>query len=227
MLFTIAPRHRIPYDVRTRISMEHAAAGDLTAFVLTGGKSSRMGRDKAALSLADGESLLEHALAVCAAVAPEVRIVGSRARYAQHAWAGQIVEDIFPDRGPLGGIHAALKSSATELNLVVGVDMPLVTTELLEYLAKRARKTQAVVTVARLGERYQPLCAVYRRTFAEVAEGALREGRNKIDALFGGAITVDVIEESELGEAGYRVELFANVNTPEEYEQLRQGNAIT
>lgn len=201
--------------------MEHATAGDLTAFVLTGGKSSRMGRDKAALSLAEGESLLEHALAIAAAVAPEVRIVGPRAVYAQHAWAGQIVEDVFEDCGPLGGIHAALASSSTELNLIVAVDMPRITAELLTYMADRAHRSQAVVTIARVARGYQPLCAIYRREFAVVAERALREGRNKIDALFRDVKT-EIIEESELREAGFGPELFDNVNTPEEYEKLKQ-----
>lgn len=204
--------------------MEHATARDLTSFVLTGGKSSRMGRDKAALSLAEGESLLEHALAVAAAVSPEVRIVGSRALYAQHAWAGQIVEDVFPDRGPLGGIHAALASSSTDFNLVIAVDMPRVNAELLAYLADRAHKAQAMVTIARIARGYQPLCAIYRRAFGTLAEQALRAGQNKIDALFA-EVTIEVVEESELREAGFGPELFANVNTPEEYRKLQQENA--
>ena len=202
--------------------MEHSTSRDLTAFVLAGGKSQRMGRDKAGLSIRDGETLLEHALALAESVAGEAKLLAPRARYAAQAWAGQIVEDIYPDHGPLGGIHAGLVSSTTELNLFIGVDMPLLTAALLEFVADEARKSRAIVTAPRVEGRVQPLCAVYRREFAAVAERALREERNKIDALFSD-IKIRTIEESELRAAGFGVELFANVNTPKEYERFQRN----
>src|ERR1039458_8060619 len=101
------------YDQRVKQGIEFG----VTAFVLAGGKSSRMGSDKAFLQLGD-ETLLSHALKVAGTVAGEVRIVGDAKKFAAF---GQVVEDVYRERGPLGGIHGALSNSATELNLMLGV----------------------------------------------------------------------------------------------------------
>jgi len=175
-----------------------------------------MGSDKAFLRLGE-ETLLSQALKVAGAVAREVRIVGDAEKFTA---CGRVVEDVYRDRGPLGGIHGALLSSTTELNLVLAVDLPLVRPELLEYLLLRARESGAMVTVPRAGNGLQPLCAVYRRGFVEVAEQSLRGGKNKIDSLFERVGTC-VIEEDELVRAGFSAEMFRNLNTPEELEKAR------
>ena len=188
----------------------------VTAFVLAGGKSSRMGSDKAFLRLGE-ETLLSRALKLAGAVASEVCIVGDAKKFAVF---GQVVEDVYRERGPLGGIHAALSGSTTELNLMLAVDLPFVTQELLQYLLSRALESGAMVTVPRTGSGFQPLCAVYRRGFAEVAEQSLLEGKNKIDSLFARVETC-VIEENELLRAGFSEQMFRNLNTPQELEQAR------
>ena len=188
----------------------------LTGFVLTGGKSSRMGTDKAMLRLPDGETLLEHALALVASVATEVRLLGSREKYAGLAWAGTIVEDIYADRGPLAGIHAGLKSSATELNLVLAVDMPRMTSACLKYLVSRAEKSHALVIVPDIAGTQQPLCAVYRRDFWKIADQALEENRNKVNGAFQRDSTL-VIREEELAAEGFSADLFNNVNSRDDW----------
>ncbi len=193
------------------ISVNH-----LTAFVLAGGKSTRMGTDKAFLELA-GQTLLAHAMQLAGAVAGDVRIVGDAKKFSAY---GPVVEDIFRDRGPLAGIHAALRTSTTDLNLVLAVDLPFVETKFLEYLVAQARATSATIIVPRAGGGWQPLCAVYRRAFADLAERSLREGRNKIDPLFS-LLETRVIEEDELSRLGLSAEIFRNLNTPEEWERAR------
>jgi molybdopterin-guanine dinucleotide biosynthesis protein A len=188
----------------------------VTAFVLAGGKSSRMGSDKAFLRLGD-ETLLARALKAAGSVAAEVLIVGDAKKFAGFGW---VVEDLYPDRGPLGGIHAALLSSATELNLMLAVDLPFVEPRFLQYLLLRALESGALVTVPRSGQGLQPLCAVYRRGFAKVAEQSLLEGKNKIDSLFTRVKTC-VIEENELARVGFSGEMFRNLNTPEEFEKAK------
>jgi molybdopterin-guanine dinucleotide biosynthesis protein A len=184
---------------------------DLTAFILAGGKSRRMGTDKAFVTLG-GRTLLARALDLARAVSPEVRIVGDPAKFSTFA---PVVEDIFPDCGPLGGIHAALRSSQTDLNLILAVDVPFVLPALLEFLIERARNSAATVTVARTGEGWQPLCAVYRQAFANSAEKALRAGRYKIDVLFENTQT-QVIDEEAMQAAGFTAERFRNLNTPQD-----------
>jgi molybdopterin-guanine dinucleotide biosynthesis protein A len=205
------------YDQRVKDGRE----SDVTAFVLAGGKSSRMGSEKAFLRFGD-ETLLARALNVAGAVAGEVRIVGDAMKFAGF---GQVVEDVYRGRGPLGGIHAALSNSTTELNLMLAVDLPFVRPKLLEYLLLRAQESHAMVTVTRAGRGFQPLCAAYRRGFVEVAERSLREGKNKIDPLFTG-IDACVLEEKELERTGFSAEMFRNLNTPEEFEKANGERSV-
>src|ERR1700719_790501 len=169
-------------------------APEVTAFILAGGKSTRMGKDKAFVEF-EGRTLLARALELTASVASNVRIGGGREKFAAFA---PVVEDVFRDCGPLGGIHAALRNSATDINLMLAVDMPFVSWALLRYLIGQAEKSEeAAVVVPRGKEGWQPLCALYRRDFADAAEDALRAGQNKIDRLFG-KVQVHEIAQDEL-----------------------------
>jgi len=179
-----------------------------------------MGTDKAFLHLSDGETLIEHALALLSSVASEVRLLGSREKYASLTWAGSIVEDIYLDRGPLAGIHAALKGSDTELNLVLAVDMPAMTSDCLEYLVGRAINSESLVVVPDIGGGQQPLCAVYRKEFCPIAEQALKEGRNKVNGAFAPEFTL-VIRQEELEAAGFAASLFDNLNTREDWSNFK------
>jgi molybdenum cofactor guanylyltransferase len=194
----------------------HAPTPDLTAFILAGGQSTRMGADKAFVAF-DGRTLLARALDLAHSVTADVRIVGSATKFAAFA---PVIEDIFPGCGPLAGIHAALRSSQTELNLILAVDVPFASFALLQFLIARARSSAAIATVPRTTQGWQPLCAIYRREFADAAEEALREGRYKIDALFDAAHT-QVIAEEELESAGFSPNIFRNLNTPEDLAAAR------
>ena len=184
----------------------------VNAFVLAGGQSSRMGSDKSFLQL-DGQTLIDRMLGIARTVASDARIVGPAGRFSGYPC---VIEDQFPGCGPLAGIHAALQASSTDLSLIVAVDMPFVVAEFLEFLVERASESDALVTVPRAEGCWQPLCAVYRREFAAVAEESLREGKYKIDPLFR-QVKVLSIEESELRERGFSSEMFRNLNTPEDW----------
>jgi molybdopterin-guanine dinucleotide biosynthesis protein A len=127
------------------------------------------------------------------------------------------VGDIFPECGPLAGIHAALVHSRADLNLMLAVDMPFVSSELLAFLfaAAEDEDNDAIITVPRTRGGFQPLCAIYRRDFSLAAEQALRAGKYKVDAAFSG-VAVRVIEEDELTAAGFSERSFFNVNTPQD-----------
>jgi molybdenum cofactor guanylyltransferase len=192
--------------------------GDLAAWVLAGGKSSRMGADKAFLQL-EGRTLLARALDVLRTLTPDCHIVGSRAKF---QLLGPVLEDIYQDRGPLGGIHAALSASTKDLNLVLAVDLPHVQAPFLGLLVARARQSGAIVTVPRAGGGWQPLCAVYRRDFLPVTEQALNAGKNKIDPLFE-RVSLAIVEESDLKKTGFSEKIFQNLNTPAEFESAAKG----
>lgn len=191
---------------------------DLTVFILAGGKSTRMGADKA-FGVLDGRTLLARMLDLGRSLAANVWIVGDSAKFAPFA---PVVEDIFPGCGPLGGIHAALRSSQTDLNVILAVDVPFVSLALLQFLISRARSSPAsLVTLAQANGRLQPLSAIYRRAFANIAGKALREGRNKIDALFQPEST-QIITQDELEVAGFSSRIFRNLNTPEELGEAQR-----
>src|SRR5947209_11627265 len=168
-----------------------------------------MNSDKPLLRLA-GRPLLEIATRKALAITDAVFIVGPRSKFGPQA-----IEDVFPDRGPLGGIHAALASSSAELNLMMAVDLPFMEIEFLRYLRREAELSSAVVTVPRMDSGWQPLCAIYRYGFLASAEQALRTGHNKIDALFN-QLPLRIVEQAELQKAGFTPAMFDNLNTAED-----------
>jgi molybdopterin-guanine dinucleotide biosynthesis protein A len=105
-------------------------------------------------------------------------------------------------------------------HLILAVDVPFVSSALLEYVVNRAKSAGATVTVPRAANGLQPLCAVYRRDFRNIAEKALRAGQYKIDALFDPAHT-QILHEEELRSTGYSTEQFRNLNTPEDLAKAR------
>jgi molybdopterin-guanine dinucleotide biosynthesis protein A len=197
------------------------------AFVLAGGKSVRMGTDKAFLDF-HGETLLHRALAVARSVCDTIAIVGDPAKFSTYASGPReaVVADIFPGCGPLSGIHAALMHSSAELNLMLAVDMPFVSSELLSFLFAAAGASTALITVPRAGGRLQPLCAVYRRGFASASEEALRAGKYKIEDAFP-TVSTRVITDDELAAAGFSERNFFNLNTPADRQSAEAGGSHT
>jgi molybdopterin-guanine dinucleotide biosynthesis protein A len=177
-----------------------------------------MGADKAFMDFG-GRTLLDSAIGVMREVCPNLIIVGDPAKFATY---GEAVPDRYRGCGPLAGIHAALLHSSAELNLVLAVDMPFVSRELLAFLLAGASETEDIVVVPRTAKGFQPLCAVYRRAFATAAEEALRAGKYKIDSVFSG-VAVRFIEAEELARAGFSEREFFNVNTPGDLRTAQSG----
>lgn len=150
---------------------------DVEGWVLAGGRSLRMGRDKAAVVLA-GRPLLDHMLEKLRALNLRTRVAGLRAPVAN--LGAEVVQDVHPDCGPLSGMETALTKSNAPLVLIVGVDLPLLETELLAWMLERATTTGAMATVPRAGGKLQPLCAVYRRELLGGVTGALEAGDYKV-----------------------------------------------
>ncbi len=185
------------------------------AFVLTGGKSSRMGQEKSALLL-NGNTLLERAIEIASAASDDVRLLG----LPSEGTTLPVIPDRFPGCGPLAGIDAALAATNAELNFILSVDTPFVPSAFVRFLVERARGNDALVTYPRLTSGYQPLCAVYRKEFGPIAEAALRTGHYKIDPLFA-RIPTCTIDDIELRKLGFSDEIFDNLNTPEDLERAQ------
>jgi molybdopterin-guanine dinucleotide biosynthesis protein A len=183
-----------------------------SAFVLAGGQSSRMGKNKALLKLG-GVSLLQRALSLAESVSADVWIVGSRQKFEAF---GRVIEDRVPGCGPLSGIDAALRQTANQFNLILAVDLPFLTVDFLRYAMVTAADSPSLVTVAGVHGKLQSLCAIYRREFLKIAEEALRQQRFRLDALLMETNT-RIMDEAELARAGFGLNMFSNLNTPEEF----------
>jgi molybdopterin-guanine dinucleotide biosynthesis protein A len=146
-------------------------------FVLVGGRSARMGRDKALLAYR-GAALVDHVARQVAAAAGSVALVGHPERYAHLPYS--VIADEYPDSGPLGGIHAALGATPADWNLMVACDMPMVTASFLRDLLERAAGSGAHCLAVRSPSGLaEPLCAVYHRRCRESLAVWLDSGRRK------------------------------------------------
>ena len=184
-------------------------------FVLVGGHSSRMGRDKAFLRW-HSRLMLELVADQVAACVVNVALIGDRERYG--GFGIDCLPDLHPGRGPLGGIEAALESKRGELNLIVACDMPDLESASLLKLLQRAEMNDAQCVAARDEDGLtHPLCAVYRSSCLPAIRGALEAGRLKL---------LDILEQ--LGavalEIGQRI---SNINTPEEWRAWQQRARTT
>ena len=180
-------------------------------YLLAGGRSSRMGSDKAFLEFR-GETLIDRSLRVLRSVCEDVTIVGDPATFHNYS---QVVQDRVTGCGPLGGIYTALSTSDAELNVILAVDMPFVSEELLRYLLDFAGKNKAEVTIPQTTAGWQPLCAIYRPAFAPLAKKAIERGDYKIDHAFSES-TICAVREDDLIRAGFSEHNFINLNTPED-----------
>ena len=148
----------------------------MNGFVLAGGRSKRMGTDKALLHYG-GRPLIEHAVDLLRAAGVDPHIVGARPDLDAYA---PVIEDLRPGCGPLGGIEVALASSNSDANLFLPVDLPLLPPVFLRYLLERASITGASATIPTLGGRHEPLCAVYRRDLLAGIRRSLESGNYKV-----------------------------------------------
>jgi molybdopterin-guanine dinucleotide biosynthesis protein A len=187
-----------------------------TGFVVAGGKSRRMGRDKALLAWS-GTDLLDHAVARLGTVCASVQVLcGAERRYEGR---GVPVEtDAVPDAGPLGGIFTGLLGMGPGTGLFLGVDMPFVTVDLLRRLLELSAGHDAVVPLSARGP--EPLCAVYRSTCLEPIRRRLAAGDLKATSFWPDADVLPARAE-HLSGLGPLDAMFRNVNSPADYDRAR------
>ncbi len=146
---------------------------DAVGFVLAGGRSTRMGVDKALVPFC-GRPLLEHALALLREAGLSATIAGARSALSGFA---PVVDDSEPGRGPLTGVCTALRSCTARRAVFVPVDLPLLPASLIRYLLHHARVTGRIVTVASLNGFAQTFPVVVDREALPVLELELASGR--------------------------------------------------
>jgi molybdopterin-guanine dinucleotide biosynthesis protein A len=173
-----------------------------------------MGEDKSLLRVG-GRLLIDHAMRRFKSFDCDIFIVGPKSKF--NAF-GRVVEDQYPGKGPLAGIHAALKRSETEFNLISAVDVPLVPVMFFEAVLKIMRETDMEVIVPRAAGGLHPLCGVYRKAFEAEAESALKSDRLKIDQVI--ASRPHQIYDAE--QNGFTAGQFLNINGPADLEEAER-----
>jgi molybdopterin-guanine dinucleotide biosynthesis protein A len=185
------------------------------AVVLCGGRSTRMGRDKASLPFGR-ETLLERVVRIVADAVAEVVVV---ARPGQELPplpdAVRLIRDEVEDRGPLGGLGPGLRASRADAVFATACDAPFVSPRVIDVLFSRLGACD--VAVAETDGFTHPLCAVYRTKLAASVERLVAEGRLRPVFLYDTAPTVRV-PETELRTADEELRCLVNCNTPEAYE---------
>ncbi len=195
-----------------------SADDSIEGFILVGGRSSRMGEDKALLVL-DEQSFVERISEALSEIARRQLLVGARRPYRLGV---RSVPDVFAEWGALGGLHAALSNCEARWAAVVACDLPFVTGELFRRLAGLRSDYDAVVPVQRDG-REQPLCALYRADVCRArAEELIKSGERRPRALLD-SVRTRRVQFDELADLERAHLFFMNINTPEDYEQAKGG----
>jgi len=186
---------------------------NFTGIILAGGKSQRMGTDKGLLPL-NGKPFITH---IYEAMKPifgdNIVVVSSNTDYDTFGY--NRIEDLISDKGPVGGLYTALKQSKTKFNLVLSVDVPLVTTELLQWLVDN-HDDSYLVTQVQVDEKVSPLVAVYDRALRTLLGEHLAGNQLKLR---------DVIAEVNVQTLTVPAKWCAqlqNINTEEDYKKIQK-----
>ncbi|CAN5590798.1 molybdenum cofactor guanylyltransferase [soil metagenome] len=215
--------------------MNGTAKQEISAAVLAGGQSRRMGTDKALLQLG-GVPLLARAIHAISAVSNDVFVIGDRPAY--HGFGVSVVADAFPDTGTLGGIATALRNAKRDYVLVVACDMPLLNVDLLQSLVNERRDYDALVPVlarerSQQGgkQTFETLHAIYAKSCLPFIEARIRQEKYKVVG-FLEDVTVRTVDEAWLRNVDPELLSFVNTNDRAELDRASahirtsQGSAI-
>ena len=192
---------------------DHRTIADATAVVLTGGKSSRMGRPKALLPFA-GEPLIAHVIRNLQQIFAEVVVVAAPEQELPILPA-LLVRDEVAYQGPVSGIYHGLKASTNEVCFVTSCDAPFLNLRLIAYLLAQIADFDVVVPYWQ--ERFQPLHAAYRRSCAPLLKEQLERGELRPIFLYE-KVRTQKIPEDEIRRFDADGLSFLNMNSPEDYE---------
>lgn len=191
------------------------------AIILAGGRSKRMGKNKALLPLPGNPSFtfIEHLSSMLTSLCPEVLIVArDEADAVNYTLKGvHVITDQLPDHGPLMGLYSGLSATRAQRSLLIAVDMPFVHPTLVSFLLSQPPSKALLIPL--VNGVPQVLLAIYPRTVLPLIEDRLRQGRHDLRSLLE-VTTVQYIEEEQLRKVDPKLRSFVNVNTPEELREV-------
>lgn len=188
--------------------------------IQAGGKSERMGQDKALMPFL-GRPLIQRVADRLRPIADEILVTTNRPE--AYAFLGlRLIPDLLPGRGALGGLYTAIASAGGDLVAVVACDMPFASATLLETAANLLLREGADVVIPKTGEGYEPFHAVYRRaTCLPAIRSAIEAAQWKAIAWFP-SVSVRVLTPAEVSAADPSGLAFWNVNTPAEFAEAER-----
>jgi molybdenum cofactor guanylyltransferase len=198
------------FDWKSSVQPDPEVFQFAAGFLLAGGKSTRMGQDKALLQY-EGETLAERGLRKLREICPEVAIAGGSPELSRF---GRVIPDASPGCGPLGGIVTALEQSAYEWNVFLPVDMPLLPEEALRMMLQMGSGGEGLVTVPQVGDRIHTLCGAYSRLALPALRAEMNAGRLKMKQAIEGTGSFCYMNWD------HKAEWFLNINTPEDFDAL-------
>jgi molybdopterin-guanine dinucleotide biosynthesis protein A len=191
----------------------------VSAIVLAGGQSKRLGRDKALLEL-QGQPLVSRTVQKLAALSDDLLVVTSDpSRYIPLGLPARLIPDERPGVGSLMGIYSGLRAARNIHALAVACDMPFLNLPLLRYMVPLASSYDVVIP--RLGGLTEPLHAIYGKSCLPFMAGLLEQGRRRIIAFFD-QVQVRYVEQGEIERFDPRHLSFVNVNTPSEWAKVQE-----
>lgn len=193
----------------------------ITGIILSGGKSIRMGENKAFIEI-EGTPIIKRIHLLFKKLFQEVIIVKNQKEFFINLNA-EIYSDLFPNRGVLGGLYTGLYFSSFPYSFCVACDMPFLKRPVIEYLIKNIQGNDIVVPRTKNG--LQPLHAIYSKNCLEPINKIMEQGKYKIIDFYP-KVKVKIIEEDEFHALDPMRESFMNVNTPEELLLARKREHI-
>jgi len=190
----------------------------MNALLLSGGKSSRFGTNKA-METINGKPLIEQIVQGLKNVFEKVYIIGNVKEYT-FLQGVFFCEDIIPNKGPLGGLLTGLICSDSEYNFLTGCDMPFLTREFFEFV--KLQKKDYDLLVPSYNSYLEPLAAVYSKKCLPFISDSLKRNQLKLKSFFP-QVNVRIIKETVIREIGEPKKLFFNINYKEDVEKIEMN----
>ncbi len=187
----------------------------MTAVILAGGKSSRMGTNKAFLKL-EGKTFIELQIELLRKMFDEI-FISANISLEYECLNLPIYQDIYPDKGPLGGIYTSLMNSNSSHTFMLACDMPFVQPELITHLKNLTKEYDVVIPKSEKG--LEPLHAFYSKKCIDPIKKALDENKLRIISFFP-HVNVKIVELDKLASLNSFKDSIKNLNTRDEYEDV-------
>lgn len=209
--------HNIYYQTQYYLGNQMRNKNGTTGIILSGGKSLRMGQNKAFIKI-DGIPIINRIYTLFKELFQEIIIVTNQAERFLN-FNAKIVDDIIPNRGVLAGLYTGLFFSSYLYSFCVACDMPFLNESVIKYLIQKTDDFDVIVPKTKDG--LQPLHAIYSKNCLEPIKRTIEQRKYSIIDFFP-LVKITIVKESEFCSLDPMMESFINVNTPEELRLIKQ-----